>query len=114
MMTSSSRGTSRCPEIRKIHVKVHYTDVRYIAVSPTVLFDDLVERVREKFAMTRRFKIKVKDEDMPEGDMITMGDQDDLEMVLSSSKTLAQRQRQDVAKMEVSNLIFSSFFRVMY
>lgn len=98
---SGSRAPSRRPEVRKIRVKVHADDVRYIMVGTAIEFPDLVDRVREKFGLRRRFKIKMKDEDMPDGDMITMGDADDLEMAIQSATSAAKRQRQEVAKMEV-------------
>lgn len=100
-MSGSSRAASRRPEVRKIRVKVHADDVRYIMVGAAVEFPDFVDRIRDKFGLRRRFKIKVKDEDMPDGDMITMGDQDDLDMVIMSTKSLARKQRQEIGKMEV-------------
>jgi hypothetical protein len=102
MSGSSGRGGSRRPEIRKIRVKVHADDVRYIMIGAAIEFPDLVDRIRDKFGIRRRFKIKVKDEDSPDGDMITMGDQDDLEMVMMSVKSQARKQRLDTGKMEVS------------
>lgn len=100
-VSSSSRGQSRRPDVRKVRVKVHAEDVRYIMVGAAVEFPDLVDRIRDKFGLRRRFKIKVRDEDSP-ADMITMGDQDDLEMVMMSVKQLARKQRQEIGKMEVS------------
>jgi hypothetical protein len=105
---SGSRAPSRRPEIRKIRVKVHAEEVRYIMVGTAIEFPDFVDRIKDKFGMRRRFKIKIKDEDVPDGDMITIGDQDDLDMAVQSSTSLAKRQRQDVAKMEVSCVQVSS------
>jgi hypothetical protein len=102
--SQSGRGQSRRPDIRKIRVKVHAEDVRYIMIGAAVEFPDLVDRIRDKFGLRKRFKIKVKDEDAPDGDMITMGDQDDLEMVIMSAKSQAKRERLDMGKMEVSSL----------
>lgn len=99
--TSSSRGGSRRPDIRKIRVKVHADDVRYIMIGSAVEFPDLVDRIREKFGIRKRFKIRVRDEDVPNGDMITMGDQDDLDMVIMSVKSNAKKERLDMGKMEV-------------
>jgi hypothetical protein len=97
------RGSSRRPDIRKIRIKVHAAeDVRYIMIGAAVEFPDLVDKIREKFALRKRFKIKVRDEDMPNGDMITMGDQDDLDMVIMSVKAMAKKERLDMGKMEVS------------
>ncbi|ROW12240.1 hypothetical protein VMCG_00025 [Cytospora schulzeri] len=98
--SSSSRGQSRRPDIRKVRVKVHADDVRYIMVGVAVEFPDLVDRVRDKFGLRRRFKIKVRDEDSPE-DMITMGDQDDLDMVMQQVKSEARKQRMDAGKLEI-------------
>ncbi|KUI64475.1 Neutrophil cytosol factor 2 [Cytospora mali] len=98
--SGSSRGQSRRPEIRKVRVKVHADDVRYIMVGTAVEFPDLVDRVRDKFGLRRRFKIKVRDEDSPE-DMITMGDQDDLDMIMMQVKAQARRQRLDNGKLEI-------------
>lgn len=96
------RAQSRRPDIRKIRVKVHAEDVRYLMIGVAIEFPDLVDRIREKFGLRKRFKIKVRDEDVPNGDMITMGDQDDLDMVLMSVKATAKRERLDMGKMEVS------------
>lgn len=96
------RGSSRRPDIRKIRVKVHAAeDVRYIMIGSAIEFPDMVDKIREKFSMKKRFKIKVRDEDMPNGDMITMGDQDDLEMVIMGVKAAAKKERLDMGKMEV-------------
>lgn len=104
--TAGGRGSSRRPDIRKIRVKVHAEDVRYIMIGAAVEFPDLCDKIREKFGLKRRFKIKVRDEDMPNGDMITMGDQDDLEMVIMAVKSAAKRERLDMGKMEVSITFF--------
>ncbi|KAL2068102.1 hypothetical protein VTL71DRAFT_16200 [Oculimacula yallundae] len=99
--SSVGRASSRRPDIKKIRVKVHSEDVRYIMVGAAVEFPDLVDKIREKFGLRKRFKIKVRDDDMPNGDMITMGDQDDLDMVIISVKSHAKKERLDMGKMEV-------------
>ncbi|KAI0480623.1 hypothetical protein GGR56DRAFT_664183 [Xylariaceae sp. FL0804] len=98
--SGSTRGGSRRPDIRKVRVKVHAEDVRYIMLGVAVEFPDLVDRVRDKFGIRRRFKIKVRDEDSPQ-DMITMGDQDDLDMVMQSVRQQARKQRLDTGKLEI-------------
>lgn len=100
-MSGSSRAQSRRPEARKVRIKVHAEDVRYIMVGTAVEFPDLVDRIRDKFGIRRRFKIKVRDEDNP-SDMITMGDQDDLEMVMINVISVARKQKLEVGKLEVS------------
>jgi hypothetical protein len=102
MSGGSKRGSSRRDALKTIRVKVHAGDVRYIVVGPAIEFPDLVARIQQKFDLRRRFKIKIKDEDSPEGEMITMGDQDDLDMVMMSVKQAARKQRSDTGKMEVS------------
>lgn len=100
--SGSSRGGSRRPDIRKVRVKVHAEDVRYIMIGTAIEFPDLVDRIRDKFGIRRRFKIKVRDDESPDGDMITMGDQDDLDIAMSNVKMQARKQRQETGKMEVS------------
>ena len=101
--STSGRGQSRRPELRKIRVKVHAADdVRYLMVGPAIEFPDFVDRVREKFAIRKRFKVTVRDDDLPDGDMVTVGDQDDLEMAMMTVKATARRERLDMGKMEVS------------
>ncbi|KAL8861502.1 MAG: hypothetical protein Q9178_002026 [Gyalolechia marmorata] len=66
----------KLPELRTIRVKVHASsndDTRYIMVNADCVFGAFVDRVREKFGLRNKFKLKVKDD----GDLITMGDADD-------------------------------------
>jgi hypothetical protein len=100
--SSSGRGQSKRADVRKIRVKVHAEDARYIMIGVAIEFPDLADKIREKFGLRKRFKIKVRDDDMPDGDMITLGDQDDLDMVIMSVKSNARRERLDMGKMEVS------------
>ena len=100
---STRTGSRRAPELRQIRVKVHAAeDVRYIAVAPASTYNEFTDRVKDKFGLRRRFKIKVKDDDMPDGDMITMGDQDDWEMTMQSVKQQARKQRVDQGRLDVS------------
>ncbi|KAL2760908.1 hypothetical protein ACRALDRAFT_2039446 [Sodiomyces alcalophilus JCM 7366] len=98
---SGSRAASRRPDIRKVRVKVHADDVRYIMVGTAVEFNDFVDRIRDKFGLRKRFKIKFRDDDVPDGDMITMGDQDDLDMAIMIAKGTARKTRQEIGKMEI-------------
>ncbi|KAL8995453.1 MAG: hypothetical protein Q9169_004794 [Polycauliona sp. 2 TL-2023] len=87
---SSSRGPrrsrtrkQRLPELRTVRVKVHASsndDTRYIMVNADSPFEAFVDRVREKFGLRNRFKLKVKDD----GDLITMGDADDWGMAVEA------------------------------
>ncbi|KAL9028680.1 MAG: hypothetical protein Q9196_002995 [Gyalolechia fulgens] len=82
----SSRSRTRrqiIPELRSIRVKVHASsndDTRYIMMNADSTFANFVDRVREKFGPTTRFKLKVRDE----GDLITMGDSDDWTMTVEA------------------------------
>ena len=67
-------------------------------IGTAIEFIDFVDQVRLKFGMRRSFKIKIKDDE----DMITMADQDDLDMALSSAVSGAKREGSDMGKMEVS------------
>lgn len=92
------RTASRRPEVRKIRIKVHAEDTRYVNVGVAIELADLVDQIRQKFGIRRNFKIKVKDD----GDMITMADQEDLDMALKASTQAAKREGGDMGKMEVS------------
>ncbi len=78
-------------------------------IGVAIEFPDFVDKIREKFGLRKRFKIKVRDEDVPNGDMITMGDQDDLDMVMLSVKAQAKRERLEMGKMEVSFYYVNTF-----
>jgi hypothetical protein len=74
-------------------------DIRYIIIGPTIDFPEFESRIREKFGFQCPLKMKVQDD----GDMITMVDQEDLDLLLSSAREVAQRERSEMGKMEVSS-----------
>jgi hypothetical protein len=86
--------------LRKIRVKVFAQDTRYVMIQPDVSYETFVEQIRKKFGYAGResFKLKMKDE---EGDMVTMGDEDDLEMLTSVAKEQAAKEGVEMGKMEV-------------
>jgi hypothetical protein len=88
------------PTLRKIRVKVFAQDTRYVMIQPDVSYETFVEQIRKKFGYAAResFKLKMKDE---EGDMVTMGDEDDLEMLTSVAKEQAAKEGVEMGKMEV-------------
>ena len=103
--STRSGGQPRRTEVRKIRVKVHAeSDTRYIMIGPAVEYGDFEGRIREKFGIRTRLRIKMQDD----GDMITMGDQDDLDMLISTAKAAAKKQREEMAKIEVSCNLFSN------
>lgn len=101
----SSASTRRAgPAMKKIRVKVHADDTRYVLVGSAVEFRDFVDQIRKKFGLRQSFKIKIKDD----SDMITMADQDDLEMAIETAKSIARKEKSDMGKMEVSCTILNA------
>ncbi|KAI9791032.1 MAG: hypothetical protein M1833_001723, partial [Piccolia ochrophora] len=101
----SVRIAPRAPEVQKIRVKVHVgEDTRYIVIGPAVEYFDFTDRVRDKFSLRSRFRLRIKDE----GDMITLADQDDLDLALSTAKTAAKREASDMGKMEIQVYLLCS------
>lgn len=104
--TTTTTRTSRNP-IRKVRIKVHvHSDTRYILFTNnndnnttlSIRYSEVIDRITDKFGLHHhRFRCTVLDD----GDQITLGDQDDLDMVLSTAKTAARREGADMAKMEV-------------
>ncbi|KAF2210257.1 hypothetical protein CERZMDRAFT_45761 [Cercospora zeae-maydis SCOH1-5] len=88
----------RAPELRKIRIKVHAEDMRYVMTTPTVTFIELSDQIQKKFGMQSTFKLKIKDE---EGDLVTMADDDDLEMAMGTCRAAAAKDKVDMGKMEL-------------
>lgn len=99
----SSSASSKRPEMRKIRVKVHANDdTRYIMLSSALIeYDDFESRVREKFSIRGKMRILMRDFDDEPGQMITMADQDDLDVLLNHVKSTARKERNEMGKMEV-------------
>lgn len=94
---TSGRSSKRV-EMRKVRVKCHFNeDTRYLMIGAVIDFGDFESKIREKFAIKEQLKIRMQDD----GDMITMGDQDDLEMLLTSVRNAARKERSEMGKMEV-------------
>lgn len=84
--------------IHQIRVKIrHAQDTRTLTISTMVSYSEFRSRVAEKLELRKSFKIRTKDED----DMITMGDQDDLDEAVSMCKKEARKRSLDVGRMEV-------------
>lgn len=99
---STSRVNSdRITSVKSIRVKVHFADdTRYMIVASVVSYVEFIEQVMKKFnVMKGGIKVRTKDE---EGDLITIGDQDDFDMTTAVSRDVARREASDLAKMEVS------------
>ncbi|KAL4889373.1 hypothetical protein BDV59DRAFT_119306 [Aspergillus ambiguus] len=94
----SRRGNSRRPEVRKFRVKVHAAeDTRYIIIGPMIEYGEFEARIREKFGFRCLLKIRMQDE----GDMITMVDQEDLDLLMGSARDVARREGSEMGKMEI-------------
>lgn len=85
---------------QQIQVKAHQGDeIRKIMVPTGVDYEDFIGRLREKFGFRRNVRCKMRDED---GDgMITISDQEDLDLAISSSKKEARKLGVEYGKMEV-------------
>ncbi|CAG8029511.1 unnamed protein product [Penicillium nalgiovense] len=67
-------------------------------IGPKIEFAEFENRIREKFGFRCPLKMKVQDD----GDMITMVDQEDLDLLVSSAKEVARREGSEMGKIEVS------------
>ncbi|KAF2747995.1 NADPH oxidase-like protein regulator NoxR [Sporormia fimetaria CBS 119925] len=97
-----SGTTRRAPPVerdfgQKIRVKVHASDTRYVFIEQGKTMREFVQQIRDKFGIRSSFKVEIKDD----GDMITMADQDDLDMAVQTARSEARKENAEVAKMEV-------------
>jgi hypothetical protein len=116
--SSRSHRSSKRPDLKRVRIKVHSPDdTRYIMMNIStsmggnggIDFGEFESKIREKFGVKSQLKIKMREVDsdpessdgLPTGDMITMGDQDDLEMLLGAVRGVARRERSEMGKMEV-------------
>lgn len=95
----SRRGPPRRPpEIHKFRIKVHaLEDKRYIIVGPAVGLAEFERKIRDKFGFRSPLKIRMRDN----GDMVSMVDQEDLDLLLMAAREYARRERSELGKMEV-------------
>lgn len=98
--SNRSGGSSRANVGSKIRVKVHAGDTRYVFINQDTTMREFWQQIKEKFGVRNNFKVEIKDD----GDMITMADQDDLEMAIETARSMARRDNSDMAKLEVSHL----------
>ncbi|RKF58411.1 putative nadph oxidase regulator [Erysiphe neolycopersici] len=95
------KSLSRKFDLQKVRIKVHCEDVRYVMVNIDIEFSELIDRIREKFNIQNRFKLKIRESNEPNSDMITLADQDDLDTILITVRSVARKERAEVGKMEV-------------
>ena len=62
------------------------------------IYTELLEQVRVKFSFKSDIRLRIRDED---GDMVTVGDQDDLDLAVMACKELAGVERAEMGKMEI-------------
>jgi hypothetical protein len=68
-------------------------------ISTATEFQEFVTRLKDKFGFRGKVRCKIRDED---GDgMISLSDQEDLDMAISTSKNAARRDRAEHGKLEV-------------
>jgi hypothetical protein len=78
-------------------------------IGPSIEFAEFENRIREKFGFKCPLKMKVQDD----GDMITMVDQEDLDLLFTSAREVARREGSEMGKMEVCSC-FSWFVLVFW
>ncbi|KAL1975788.1 hypothetical protein VTN31DRAFT_4180 [Thermomyces dupontii] len=94
----STRRSSRGKTVQSFRVKVHaLDDIRYIMITRDTSFGELEGKIREKFNFRNRLRIRMRDD----GDMITMGDQEDLDLLLRIAADEARRENLDMGKLEI-------------
>jgi hypothetical protein len=99
--STRSGGSNRVAAGAKIRVKVHAGDTRYVFINQETTMREFWQQIKEKFGVRNNFKVEIKDD----GDMITMADQDDLDMAIDTAKSMARRENSDMPKLEVSFII---------
>lgn len=76
-----------------------------IMINTNIEFDEFITRLKDKFGFRRKTRCKIQDED---GDgMISVSDQEDLDMAISTCKKNARRDRSEFGKLEVSSAILN-------
>lgn len=70
-----------------------------IMITTGIEYNEFVQRLKEKFGFQGNVRCKIRDED---GDgMISVSDQEDLDMAISSCKKAARREKSEFGKLEV-------------
>jgi hypothetical protein len=84
-----------------------------IMINVNIDFDEFVTRLQDKFGYRRKTRCKIRDED---GDgFISVSDQEDLDMAISSAKKNARRERSEFGKLEVcSDFLKRSIFELRH
>jgi len=93
--------TSKPPmSMKSVRLKIHFgDDTRFLMVPAKQDFLDFAEAVARKLGTKERLKFKTRDE---EGDMITIADQEDLEVAISTCRESASKEGRELGKLEVN------------
>jgi len=86
--------------MKSIRLKIHFKeDTRFLVIPAEYSFVDLSETIVRKLATKGTLKLKTRDE---EGDMITIADQEDLEVAALGCRESALKGGREMGKLEVS------------
>lgn len=105
--TYSYRSSKAPPVAFSIRLKVYLDrpdtrDMRTIIVSSGLRFEELVSKVAQKLNIGTALQMKSPDE---EGDMITIGDQDDVDTAIVLCKERAAREKAKMGTIEVGLML---------
>ncbi|OLL25170.1 Neutrophil cytosol factor 2 [Neolecta irregularis DAH-3] len=86
-------------ECQKVKVRIHFAnEIRALVVPIDIEFDKFRRRIIDKLEIKCRIKVKARDED---GELIVLGDNEDLEMIMFAAKEEARRKRVELGRIEV-------------
>jgi len=86
-------------DCQKVKVKMHFiNEVRALVVPIDIEFDKFKLRITNKLEIQSRIKVKTRDED---GELILLGDNEDLEMIMHAAKEEARRRQVEIGRIEV-------------
>ena len=103
-----------CPpplEILKLKVKAYLNDgkePRLLLIQPTIQLPDLIQRMTDKFSLSHgnnddaddnHIQLKIKDE--TDGDLISILDQEELDVAVASSVAAARQKQSEIGSMEL-------------
>ena len=96
-------------EILKLKVKAYLNDgkePRLLLIQPTIQLPELIQRMTDKFSLSpgnlddvNHLQLKIKDES--DGDLITILDQEELDVAVASSVAAARQKQSEIGSMEL-------------
>jgi len=86
--------------MKSVRLKIHFgNDTRFLMVPVKQAFIEFAEGIARKLGTKETLRFKTRDE---EGDMITVADQEDLEVAISTCRESAFKEGRELGKLEVS------------